>query len=40
MGQNHGKIVEVSENRIHLLEKVSDGRGEWDEREAAMSLSE
>jgi len=40
MGQNHGKIVDVSENRIHLLEKVSDGRGEWEEREAAMSLSE
>ena len=40
MGQNHGKIVEVSENRIRLLEKFPDRRGEWEDREAAISLSE
>lgn len=40
MGKNYGKIVELSEQRIHLLEKVSDGRGQWQEREAEISLSE
>jgi type IV pilus assembly protein PilP len=40
MGKNHGKILEVSERRIVLLEKVSDGRGQWQERDAALSLSE
>lgn len=27
MGKNHGKVLEVSERRIYLMEKVSDGRG-------------
>ncbi len=40
MGQNHGKILEVSERRIHLMEKVPDGRGSWDERDAELSLTE
>jgi type IV pilus assembly protein PilP len=40
MGRNYGKILEVSEHRIHLLEKVSDGRGQWQERDAEVSLSE
>ena len=40
MGRNHGKILEISENRITLLEKVSDGRGQWQERDAGMSLSQ
>lgn len=40
MGKNYGKILEVSERRIHLLEKVSDGRGQWAERDAELSLSE
>ena len=40
LGQNHGKIVEVTENRIRLLEKFPDRRGEWEDREAAISLSE
>ena len=40
MGRNHGKIIEVSEQRIHLLEKVSDGRGSWEDRDAQIALSE
>ncbi len=40
MGQNYGKILEVSERRIHLMEKVPDGRGSWDERDAELSLTE
>ena len=40
MGKNHGKILEVSERRIHLLEKISDGRGNWEDRDAELALSE
>ncbi len=40
MGQNHGKILDVSDLRIHLLEKVSDGRGSWEERRAALTLAD
>lgn len=40
MGKNYGKILEVSEQQIQLLEKVSDKRGNWEARSAAISLSE
>jgi type IV pilus assembly protein PilP len=40
MGKNYGKVLEVTERRIHLLERVSDGRGEWLDRDAEISLSE
>ena len=40
MGKNYGKIIEVSEQRIHLLEKVSDGHGSWEDRAAEIALSE
>lgn len=40
IGMNYGKIVEVSEQRISLVEKVSDGRGSWDDRDAEISLSD
>ncbi len=40
MGQNYGKILEVSEQRIHLLERVPDVQGKWEDREAEIALSE
>ena len=40
MGRNHGKILDVSDLRIHLLEKVPDGRGSWEERQAELALSD
>lgn len=40
MGRNHGKIIEVSEQRIFLLEKVADPRGKWEDRKAQIALSE
>ena len=40
IGQNHGKIIEVTENRIALLEIIPDGRGGWEEREAQLALAE
>lgn len=38
MGQNHGKILRISENSIDLLEIIPDGQGGWQEREAAIAL--
>lgn len=40
MGRNYGKILDVSNLRIHLLEKVPDGRGSWEERRAELALSD
>ena len=39
MGQNHGRIVRVSDNAIELTELVPAGRG-YIEREAALSMGE
>ena len=40
IGINFGKIVDVTESTLMLEEVVSDGRGGWIEREAALSLTE
>ena len=40
IGQNHGKITNISEDRIALLEIISDGRGGWEERSAQIALAE
>jgi len=40
IGQNHGKITEITEDKIALLEIVPDGRGGWEEREAELALAE
>jgi type IV pilus assembly protein PilP len=40
VGQNHGKIVQVTESEIELTEIVPDGLGGWMERQAALALSE
>jgi type IV pilus assembly protein PilP len=40
MGQNHGKILEVSEEKIELTEIIQDGSGGYMERQAALSLTE
>lgn len=40
LGQNHGKILRISESSIELLEIVPDGQGGWQEREAAIALGE
>ena len=40
LGQNHGKIVAVSESTIEVTEIVPDGLGGWMERQAALALSE
>ncbi|MDH5436040.1 MAG: pilus assembly protein PilP [Gammaproteobacteria bacterium] len=40
VGQNHGKITQVSDDDIKLLEIAPDGLGGWVEREASLALSE
>ena len=40
LGQNYGRITELSAERIEVLEIVPDGQGDWMEREAALSLGE
>ena len=40
MGQNDGRITDVSESEILLVEIISDGIGGYIERDAAISLSD
>lgn len=39
MGQNHGQITQVSEDKVELTEIVPDGRGSYQERQASISLA-
>ncbi|MDX1499478.1 MAG: pilus assembly protein PilP [Woeseiaceae bacterium] len=40
MGQNYGRITEISESEVELVEIISDGIGGYIERDAAVSLSD
>ena len=40
MGQNDGRITDISESEIELVEIISDGIGGYLERDAAISLSD
>ena len=40
MGQNDGRITDISESEIELVEIISDGIGGYIERDAAVSLSD
>ncbi len=40
LGQNYGRIVEVTENKLILTEIVPDGLGGWQERQATLSVGE
>ena len=40
VGRNHGKIIAISEESIDLNEIVEDGRGGYQERDAALALAE
>ena len=39
-GQNHGKIVAVSETRIDIVELVPDGLSGWVNRDAKLAMSD
>jgi type IV pilus assembly protein PilP len=40
MGQNDGRITEITESEVDLVEIISDGIGGYIERDAAISLSD
>jgi type IV pilus assembly protein PilP len=40
MGQNDGRIMAIHEDRIELVELVSDGAGGWIERDATVALDD
>jgi type IV pilus assembly protein PilP len=40
MGQNDGRITDISESEIEVVEIISDGIGGYIERDAAISLSD
>ena len=40
VGQNHGKIIGISEHSVKVKEIVPDGLGGWIERAASLALSE
>ena len=40
LGQNYGKITQISETSVALREIVQDAAGEWIERNSALQLQE
>lgn len=40
MGQNHGRIIQITEEKIDLTEIVQDGTGGYSERQASIALAE
>jgi len=40
LGQNDGRIMAIHEDRIELVELVSDGAGGWIERDATVALDD
>lgn len=40
MGQNHGRIIQITEDRIELTEIVQDGMGGYSERQASLALAD
>ena len=40
IGKNYGRIINIKENMIELVEIVPDGPGVWHERKAGLELAE
>lgn len=40
IGQNHGKILRITEFEVELMEIIPDGLGGWVERQASIAISE
>jgi len=40
MGQNYGRVTAISDDRIELVELISNGNGGWMERPASIALGE
>ena len=39
LGKNYGRIVEVTQNRVEIIETVTDGQGGWIERPRTLNLN-
>jgi type IV pilus assembly protein PilP len=40
LGQHHGRIIRIAEQRIDLIELIQDSAGHWLEREASLALAQ
>lgn len=40
LGQNHGRIVRIAEEKVDLVEIIPNGLGGWRERDSSVALSE
>jgi type IV pilus assembly protein PilP len=40
LGQNHGRITKISDNKVQLVEIVPDGLGGWQERQASLVIAD
>jgi len=40
VGQNHGRTKSISEDRVSVVELVSDGVSGWQERDASLALNQ
>jgi type IV pilus assembly protein PilP len=40
MGQNYGRVLDIAEDHIDLVELVSNGNGGWMERSASIGLGD
>ncbi len=40
MGQNYGRIVDISEQSVEMIEIIPNGLGGWRERDTSVALSE
>ena len=40
LGKNHGKVIDITEEAIALMEIVEDGQGGYQERDAALAMFE
>jgi type IV pilus assembly protein PilP len=40
LGTDYGRIIDISDQQLELLEIVADGPSQWKERNAFLSLSE
>lgn len=40
IGQNFGRVTEITDSAINVKEKVQDGGGDWTERDSSLKLLE
>lgn len=40
VGQNYGKVTQITDSEVHLVEIVRDAAGEWVERSVKLELQE